>query len=262
MKILFICPPDIHSEGFDVGTAKRRRYLNYPPYGLGLLAAIAEEKGHGAQIVNLQSEVLWAAQTEPSFDFDAAWQSALPDERPDLIALTCMFSQTHKSLQRVSAYCAERYPGVKQIAGGVHVTNSLAQAETRAQFVAALPHIAKFFTHEAEQEFSAYLDGRSLLQGRLPPNGRRPEPPPCLAPDGPARILALREGGRLLLPARFRSGLRDRALEPRLPSALHVLQRAQLQRRGRAPPARRFRGGRAPHAPGRVRRGARDVARR
>src|SRR5262245_7322543 len=102
MKILFVCPPDIHAAGFDQATARRHRYLNYPPYGLGLLAAIAEEKGHEAKIVNLQSAVLKAAQNEQNFNFDRAWQKALPDEKPDLIALTCMFSQTHKSLQAVS----------------------------------------------------------------------------------------------------------------------------------------------------------------
>ena len=173
MRIIFILPPDIHAEGFDPATAKRRRYLNYPPYGLGLLAAIAEEKGHETKIVNLQSAVL-----ESPDDFERAWQEKCDFDAPDLFALTCMFSQTHKSLQRVSEYLARRYPGVKQVAGGVHVTNSLAQEETRAQFRADLPHISKFFMYEAEQEWAAYLDGRSLIQGRLQPSGedlnRRP----------------------------------------------------------------------------------------
>jgi tRNA A37 methylthiotransferase MiaB len=178
MRILFVCPPDIHAEGFDVATARRRRYLNYPPYGLGLLAAIAEEKGHEAEILNLQSAVLKEAQTAETFDFAAAWQKAIPARKPDLIALTCMFSQTHKSLQAVSEHLASVFPGVTQIAGGVHVTNSLEQEETREKFVSDLPHISRFMRFEAEQEFSAHLDGKKLLQGRLPPTAadlnRRP----------------------------------------------------------------------------------------
>jgi hypothetical protein len=178
MKILFISPPDIHAEGFDVATARRRRYLNYPPYGLGLLAAIAEEKGHEAQILNLQSAVLKEAQTAKTFDFAAAWQKAVPEAKPDLIALTCMFSQTHRSLQAVSEHLARKFPGVPQIAGGVHVTNSLVQPETKEKFISDLPHISRFMLYEAESEFSAFLDGRKLIQGRLPPSGadldRRP----------------------------------------------------------------------------------------
>jgi radical SAM superfamily enzyme YgiQ (UPF0313 family) len=177
VKILFVSPPDIHAEGFDIATARRRRYLNYPPYGLGLLAAIAEEKGHEAQILNLQSAVLRDALLG-SASFDAAWQAELYGRAPDLIALTCMFSQTHKSLQRISEYLAQIYPGVPQIAGGVHVTNSIQQPETKARFLSDLPHIGRFMLYEAEQEFAAYLDGRKMLQGRLQPTpedlNRRP----------------------------------------------------------------------------------------
>ena len=178
MRILFVCPPDIHAEGFDVATARRRRYLNYPPYGLGLLAAIAEEKGHECEILNLQSAVLKEAQTAETFDFATAWQKAIPARKPDLIALTCMFSQTHKSLQAVSEHLSRVFPGVAQIAGGVHVTNSLEQPETREKFVSDLPHVSRFMRFEAEKEFSAYLDGKKLLQGRIPPTAadlnRRP----------------------------------------------------------------------------------------
>ena len=161
MRILFVQPPDIHREGFDLATARRRRYLNYPPYGLGLLARAAEEDGHESLIVNLQNEVLKAALTPgQAFSFDEAWKRAIPLWGPDLICLTCMFSQTHKSLQAVSEYIATIYPKVKQIAGGVHVTNSLTQPETQLKFKRDLPYITDFVLYEADESFREYLKGQ------------------------------------------------------------------------------------------------------
>lgn len=162
MRILFVQPPDIHREGFDLATARRRRYLNYPPYGLGLLARVAQEEGHEAMILNLQNAVLKAALTPGKpFYFDEAWQSAIPLWGPDLICITCMFSQTHKALQAVSEHMASLYPKVKQIAGGVHVTNSLTQAETQLKFKRDLPHIKDFVLYEADESFREYLKGES-----------------------------------------------------------------------------------------------------
>ncbi len=160
MRILFVQPPDIHAEGFDLSVARRRRYLNYPPYGLGLLARVAEEEGHEALIVNLQGAVLKEAlQGLRAFDYDAAWKGAIPDWAPDLIAITCMFSQTHKSFMRVSAYLKAIYPKVKQVAGGVHVTNSLTQIETQGKFKRDLPHITDYILYEADASFRQYLRG-------------------------------------------------------------------------------------------------------
>lgn len=159
MKILLIQPPDIHKDGFDLGTAKRRRYLNYPPYGLGILARVAEEMGHEVVIANLHNAVLKAALAGDDFDFDSAWKSAIPSGAFDLIGITCMFSQTHKSLKAVSEYLAEIHPNVKQVAGGVHVTNSLTQIETKGRFKRDLPHIQDFILHEADASFRDYLAG-------------------------------------------------------------------------------------------------------
>lgn len=156
MKILFVQPPDIHRESFDLATARRGRYPNYPPYGLGLLAAIAEEKGHRCRIVNCQDAVLSKAGKE-DFDFDKSWQEALEGVVPDLICLTCMFSQAHKSFQRVSNYLSLRYHGVQQVAGGVHVTNSIEELSTRGRFKRDFPHISRFFLHEGDAEFGAFV---------------------------------------------------------------------------------------------------------
>ena len=164
MKILFVSPPDIHAAGFNLATAKRRRYLNYPPYGLGLLAAKSEKAGHQCEIVNLQTSVLHAAQelSDKEFDFDDAWKAAFNDirEAPDLIALTCMFSQTHESLRCVSTHLKQRYPNALQIAGGVHITNSLMQAEMREKFLRDLPHISEFMMYECDAAFEARLEGK------------------------------------------------------------------------------------------------------
>ena len=192
MKILFISPPDIHAAAFDVATAKRHRYLNYPPYGLGLLAAIAERDGHECKIVNLQTAVLRAAQ-KGGVDYDGAWQIeigcyALNNSHPDLICLTCMFSQTHKSLMAVSDFLHFVYPNVRQIAGGVHITNSLMQEETRDKFLADLPHIDEFMMYECDAAFRERLKGNyyqcalRMADGSIVWNREKLEPDTLNAP--------------------------------------------------------------------------------
>jgi len=171
-KVLFISPPDIHAESFYYHIAKSNRYLNYPTYGFGLLASICISLGIEAKIINLQSAVLEScskSKSEDKFDFDTAWQSAIPDYEPDLIALTCMFSQTHASFIKVSEFLANLHPNVPQIAGGVHITNSLIQEETYKVFVNDSPFIKLFLLYEADASFKDFLNfvsgqGKDLSQ--------------------------------------------------------------------------------------------------
>lgn len=175
MKILFISPPDIHAEAFDVATARRKRYLNYPPYGLGLLAAIAERDGHECYIVNLQTAVLRWAQHGAGLSYDNSWKFELIANNeifmPDLICITCMFSQTHKSLQAVSGYLHDLYSYAPQIAGGVHITNSLMQDETRERFLNDLPHIGEFMMYECDAAFRERLKGKHYQCAIRTPEG-------------------------------------------------------------------------------------------
>lgn len=128
-RVLLITPPDTSSEIFKLGTAKRKRYTNYPPYGLALLAEVLRSRGIEVKILNLNHAVIKSAVEEPSekFDFDRVWRAQLSDTvmrfKPDLAGVTCMFTMTHVSLQRVCD--ATKKLGVPVAIGGVHVTNSL-----------------------------------------------------------------------------------------------------------------------------------------
>ena len=52
-KILLIQPPDLDVSAFSVDLAAKKRYWNYPPYGLLLLARIAAERDCETKVINL-----------------------------------------------------------------------------------------------------------------------------------------------------------------------------------------------------------------
>ncbi|MGQ0663102.1 MAG: B12-binding domain-containing radical SAM protein [Pseudomonadota bacterium] len=129
-RVLLVNPPDGESGLFRFATARRKRYPNYPPYGLGVLAQHLRAIGVEPKIVNLNDEVLKAARAAASkreFDFDRTWQAALDDAiagfKPDLIGVTCMFTMTHASLKRVCEHAA--LSGIPVAIGGVHVNNDV-----------------------------------------------------------------------------------------------------------------------------------------
>src|SRR5512134_2699070 len=97
-RVLLINPPEGDADLFNVATAKRGRYHNYPPYGLTVLGAHLRGLGIGVRILNLNHEMLVAAsacETEDAFDFDGTWQRlvdrTVAEFPPDLIGVTCMF---------------------------------------------------------------------------------------------------------------------------------------------------------------------------
>lgn len=129
-RVLLVNPPDGNSELFRIGTARRRRYTNYPPYGLGVIAQHLRAVGAEPRILNLNHEILQAARaatSEEGFRFDSIWQEALnaaiAEFKPDLIGVTCMFTMTHLSLKRVCEHAA--LSGIPVAIGGVHVTNDV-----------------------------------------------------------------------------------------------------------------------------------------
>jgi radical SAM superfamily enzyme YgiQ (UPF0313 family) len=126
-RVLLVNPPDADSSLFRIETAKRGRYTNYPPYGLGVLAQNLRDIGIDVRLLNLNHVVLKAARsTESGFDFDDAWQNslgaAIEDYDPDLVGVTCMFTMTHTSFKRV---CELASFGAVVAIGGVHVTNDV-----------------------------------------------------------------------------------------------------------------------------------------
>ena len=71
-RILLIAPPDVDAIIFNYETARRGRYWNYPPYGLGIIASHLRVGGLSVEILNLNNEILKAcrnSKTEDDFDF-------------------------------------------------------------------------------------------------------------------------------------------------------------------------------------------------
>lgn len=123
-RVLLVVPPDGPEELFNVETARRGRYPNYPPYGLMLLAAALREAGIEPRILNLNDAILRAAQ-KSSFNFDLEWRSrllaAISTFAPDLVCATCMFTMTHQSLRAV----CQAVHAVPVAVGGVAVSNDV-----------------------------------------------------------------------------------------------------------------------------------------
>jgi len=129
-RVLLVTPPDADAEIFRYDTARRGRYTNYPPYGLGVLAECLRRAGIDAQLINLNHVVLkrvHETRSEAEFDHAATWTAALDkaiaDYRPDFIGVTCMFTMTHASFKQVCERAAAS--GVPVGVGGVHVTNDV-----------------------------------------------------------------------------------------------------------------------------------------
>jgi radical SAM superfamily enzyme YgiQ (UPF0313 family) len=127
-RVLLVTPPDADAHIFQFATARRGRYTNYPPYGLAVLGRHLEIAGVRSSICNLNHEVLRACHQSDSaddFDFDATWQghldAAIAEFKPDLIAVTCMFTMTHGAFAQVCERAADS--GVPVAIGGVHVSN-------------------------------------------------------------------------------------------------------------------------------------------
>lgn len=157
-RVLFIVPPDGDEEAFNYETCRLGRYPNFPPYGIGILASKLMDIGINVNVLNLNHAVLkWVRR---GMSYQQVIDEILPIEievfKPDLIGLTCMFSQTHKSL--VDTVNKVRfYTSATIVVGGVHVTNSLAEESTRTQFLSDLYVVNHFFTHESDDSFINFI---------------------------------------------------------------------------------------------------------
>lgn len=163
--VLLITPPDVDEKLFNFATCKRGRFTNYSSYGLAVLASGLRTAGYEVEIINLHNSVLKAArqaESESDFDFHAAWTDDLRDAlvrvEPDLVGVTCMFSQTHGMLQNV---CREvrGYKAELPIAcGGVHITNSIVIDKTSDRIYGDLPEVSMFFKYECDTAFREFVD--------------------------------------------------------------------------------------------------------
>lgn len=164
-NVLLINPPDIEAESFNFKTCKRGRYTNYEPYGLGVLATHLRRIGVKVTIVNLNSDVLRDcinAKDEIDFDFNESWSkslhSAIESSSPDLIGVTCMFTQTHPILVKVCSAISEFADEIPIALGGVHITNAFANETTRNAVLTDLPAVSFFFKNECDIAFPTFIE--------------------------------------------------------------------------------------------------------
>ena len=178
-KVLFVTPPDVDAEVFNFGAARRKRYTSYPPYGLGILANQVEMVGVSAEILDLNLEILRGAcnaKSEDDFSYDEFWSNLLKEKvgsfRPDLIAVTCMFTLTHNSFRNVCSQLAVFH--IPIAIGGVHVSNNIDNIFDNIPF-------AQFaFIGESDVVFRDFIeivngekDSEALRQCTLNYGGRR-----------------------------------------------------------------------------------------
>ncbi len=172
-RVLFIVPPDADATMFNYDTAKRGRYWNYPPYGSGVLSSHLRKDGLEPAILNLNHTVLKTcrlSKAESEFNFDATWKAALAEKladfKPDLVGVTCMFSQTHASTVAVVNDIKRLYPKQAVALGGVHITNCLVSEKLSGPLLEDLQQADFFFTYEAEialKEFTQIVNKKSEI---------------------------------------------------------------------------------------------------
>ena len=162
-KVLLINPPDGDDEIFNYDVAKTGRYTNFAPYGLGIISEHLKHKKYETKILNLNHLVLEKVEQLKKDDFDyneiikSEIEKCINDFSPDLIGITCMFSMTNKYLKNVTKIL-KQLSNKPIAAGGVHISNSLFNTETRETVIKELEHIDLFFLFEAELAFSEFLD--------------------------------------------------------------------------------------------------------
>ncbi len=125
-KILLIYPQQVSEQDFFKDIAQRGRYSVYPPYGCGVLARNLTQRGYQADILDLNFEVLSAAQKE-YFKY-SFWRDVLNRKlglfKPDLVGISCMFSMTHDVMLDIVREIRQFDSHLPIICGGVHMTDS------------------------------------------------------------------------------------------------------------------------------------------
>jgi len=172
-RVLLVNPPDVDAGQFNFDTCKRGRYTNFEPYGLGVLASHLREMGIDVSIVNLNNDVLRKAKMAPSeadFDFQKVWydslQSAFGTNMPELVGVTCMFTQTHPVFVKVCRAISEISELTPIAVGGIHITNTFAFGATRDSVLADLPDVSFFFKNECDTAFPTFI---SVINGDKSP---------------------------------------------------------------------------------------------
>ncbi len=155
-RVMLVTPPDADISFFDINYARRKRYANYPPYGILLLARRLLDAGLNVELVNLQHEVLKAAyrSSNNDFDYDSVWREKLNEKigvfNPDFVGVTCMFTMTHESFKKICFEIAKK--NLPLAVGGVHVSNDVTRIKKE------IPQIDYIFVREADNNFPQFIE--------------------------------------------------------------------------------------------------------
>lgn len=130
-ELVLIQPPLVPAQFFDVITAKRGGYYNYPPTGLLYLSAAAKEAISDLEIhiIDLNHELLKAAHQE-GFEYDV-WKTLVRDlirrcENPH-VAVTYMFGTTKPCFIQTTAFVGEEFSEIPILSGGVQASYDYAE---------------------------------------------------------------------------------------------------------------------------------------
>lgn len=159
-RVLFINPPNVPEEDHVVAVALDNRYPVYPPYGEGILAADLQSRGYVTDILDLNYLLQQAVKTDPNNFRYASWQdwlkARLDQFRPEVVAVTCMFSVSHRQMLR-TAEAIKRYDPVITVFAGGNVP-SLAAETTLCD--ASIDFIGLFEGNESFGDTLDFTNGR------------------------------------------------------------------------------------------------------
>ena len=162
-KVLLVNPPDIDKDLFNFESANRGRNMNYPPYGLGLISSHLEMINVQNEFLNLNHMILSHAENAESisdFHFESITNentfNKIISFKPDIIVITCMFSQTHQSLIDIIGVIRSKYE-IPIAIGGVHVTGSMSEDKTKYKFLKDISGVDFIFLNESEVSFREFV---------------------------------------------------------------------------------------------------------
>jgi len=133
-KVLFIEPPNVPEEDYDLAVALNNRYPVYEPYGLGVLASCVELRGYETDILDLNFMLQDNLKSNPGNFRYGIWQEWLKQKlvefQPDVVGITCMFTIYHRSMVRIARFVKKYDSKIIVVAGGVHTTMASADIKS------------------------------------------------------------------------------------------------------------------------------------
>lgn len=134
-RILIFNPFPFETANFQLSQAMKRRYYAWPPYGPAALVSALRSRDYTVHLVDLNYELLKFAidgnhedNGEINDKLQELMERRIREEietfNPDLVALSCMFTMTHRMMCDMASFIKKVRPGQAIFAGGVHVSNS------------------------------------------------------------------------------------------------------------------------------------------